>query len=251
MMVAWQRINRSDTLFLEALRHPGETLRATADGPEGYPPFVPEVAAHARRYRMEHVLGTVHADPTLGLIEGIALYRADAGRPFTEPERLLTQQLVPHLAETWRLNRLRAVHPEKRSQVVSRMSLAICDRKGLLHTAGPGFAETMQSEWPEWHGPSVSTELLGAGRKPYLGHRISVSIEPINDLWLLKLRRRSPLDGLSRRELEVANRYGRGMNYQDIAQALHLAPATVRNHLKNIYGKLGIGNKVELAKLLG
>lgn len=251
MMTAWQRLNHHDTLFLAALRRPGETLRATADGPEGYPFFIPEVAAHAHRYGMEHVLGTVHADPTLGLIESIALYRSDTDRPFTEPERLTTQQLVPHLAETWRINRLRTVHPEKRSLVVSRMALAVCDRKGLLHTAGPGFATMMQSEWPGWRGPSISTDLLGAGRKPYLGHHISVSIEPINDLWLLKLRRRSPLDELSSRELEVASRFGRGMNYQDIAKALHLAPATVRNHLKNIYAKLNIGNKVQLARLLG
>lgn len=251
MITDWQRIIHHDDLFFEGIKRPGETLRATADGPEGCPPFAPEVAAHCRRYRMEHVLGTVYTDPTLGLIEGIAFYRADAGRPFSEPDRLLTQNLVPHLAETWRLNRLRSVHPEKRSIVVSRMALAVCDRKGLLHTAGPGFATMMRSEWPDWQGPFVAAELIGAGHKPYLGRRIGIWIEPLNDLWLVKVRKRSSLDSLSRREREVASHFGQGMSYQDIAQALHLAPATVRNHLKNIYAKLGIGSKVELIRLLG
>ena len=39
------------------------------------------------------------------------------------------------------------------------------------------------------------------------------------------------------------------MNYQDIAAELHISPATVRNHLANIYSKLGVNNKVELARL--
>lgn len=69
-------------------------------------------------------------------------------------------------------------------------------------------------------------------------------------MWLLKGRRKTAVDSLSRREMEVAKRFGEGRSYQDIALALHISPDTVRNHLKTIYAKLGIGNKVELANLV-
>jgi DNA-binding CsgD family transcriptional regulator len=66
----------------------------------------------------------------------------------------------------------------------------------------------------------------------------------------LRLARcRTPLDRLTPREMDVASRFGRGLTYQEIAVALHISPATVRNHLANIYGTLDICNKVELAKL--
>lgn len=63
------------------------------------------------------------------------------------------------------------------------------------------------------------------------------------------LRRRLPLEYLTPREAEIARRFGLGSNYRQIAGDLHISPATVRNHLANIYAKVGISNKVELARL--
>lgn len=63
------------------------------------------------------------------------------------------------------------------------------------------------------------------------------------------LRRRLPLEYLTPREAEIARRFGLGSNYRQIADDLHISPATVRNHLANIYAKAGISNKVELARL--
>lgn len=55
---------------------------------------------------------------------------------------------------------------------------------------------------------------------------------------------------LSRRELTVAQRYASGETYREIASALHIAPATVRNHLAAIYRKLGVRNKPGLIRAL-
>ena len=250
MMLAWQRLAHHDSMLTEALKRPGQTLRGTADGPEGCLPFVPEVIAHAHRFGMEHVLGTSFIDPMLGLVEGFALYRSDSQHRFSEPERLLTQHALPHLLETWRTNRLRLIQQERPAAAVARQSLGLCDRQGLLHTAGPEFAAMMREEWPDWRGPTLPQSWLTGNRKACLGRKIVGSLEPLNDLWLVKLRRRSPLDDLTPREIDVAQRFGLGLNYQDIAVELHISPATVRNHLTNIYGKLGISNKAELARLL-
>ena len=249
MMKAWMEVAHQDTLLAETLKRPGQTIRATADGPEGCPPFTPEIAAHARRFGMEQVLATSYVDNTLGLIEGFGLYRANRQHRFSEPERLLAQHALPHLVETWRINRLRLIQHE-RPRSGARQALGLCDRQGLLHMAAPEFSLMMRLEWPDWRGPMLPPQCLDSVQKAHVGRSIVASLEPINDQWLVRLRRRSPLDSLTAREIDVARRFGMGLSHVDIATELHISPATVRNHLTNIYSKLAIGNKVELARLL-
>jgi len=60
---------------------------------------------------------------------------------------------------------------------------------------------------------------------------------------------RSPFDALSRRELEVMGMLTRGRSVRQIAAALGLSPKTVNTYRYRLYGKLGIGNDVELTRL--
>lgn len=50
---------------------------------------------------------------------------------------------------------------------------------------------------------------------------------------------------LSVREEEILKMMVEGLNYQEIAVKLFISPQTVRTHLKNIYRKLHVRNKVE------
>src|SRR5215212_10070493 len=54
--------------------------------------------------------------------------------------------------------------------------------------------------------------------------------------------------GLSRRELEVLTLAARGLSNRQIADAIHLAEATVKRHLANIYHKLGVGSRGEATR---
>jgi DNA-binding NarL/FixJ family response regulator len=54
---------------------------------------------------------------------------------------------------------------------------------------------------------------------------------------------------LSTREAEILNMLVEGNNYQEIAIGLFISPQTVRTHLKNIYKKLHVRNKVEAVKV--
>ena len=56
---------------------------------------------------------------------------------------------------------------------------------------------------------------------------------------------------LSRREGEIAQAYGEGASYREIAERFCIAPSTVRTHVQKIYRKLGVSSKVELSGLLG
>lgn len=50
---------------------------------------------------------------------------------------------------------------------------------------------------------------------------------------------------LTRRELEVLRLVAQGGNTKSVAEKLHVSPATIRNHVQNILGKLGAHSRLE------
>lgn len=50
---------------------------------------------------------------------------------------------------------------------------------------------------------------------------------------------------LTRREIEILHLIASGLNTKDTAQRLHVSPATIRNHVQNILGKLGAHSRLE------
>lgn len=56
----------------------------------------------------------------------------------------------------------------------------------------------------------------------------------------------SALDELSPREREVFDLLVRGQGTQQVAEALEISTYTVRNHMKRIFKKLGVGSQLEL-----
>lgn len=56
---------------------------------------------------------------------------------------------------------------------------------------------------------------------------------------------------ISQREEEILVLVGRGLAAKEIAAALHISSYTVQTHLKNVYRKLGVGNRVEALNRLG
>jgi DNA-binding NarL/FixJ family response regulator len=51
--------------------------------------------------------------------------------------------------------------------------------------------------------------------------------------------------GLTRKEIEVLSRLADGRSNKEIADALYVAPATVKTHLAHIYAKLGVTGRQE------
>jgi two-component system response regulator DesR len=56
---------------------------------------------------------------------------------------------------------------------------------------------------------------------------------------------------LSEREIEILRLANRGLPNPQIAQALHISPGTVRNHLSAIYRKLGVHSRHEALQVAG
>lgn len=248
MMANYERVKHHDTVALAAFGSLGQTINASSTAPSTHP----AVRDHCARFGMAHGLATIMADPVTGLFTAISLYRADPGRPFAESERLTKQALAPHLNEIGTLKRFSSLRDN--GAAAPCRALALCDKQGFLHVAGASFAAMLRNEWPEWYGPQLPPALrerLRESKWQWKGGRaIVVKSEALNDLRLMSARRKSGIDHLGRRELEIAKRFGAGMGFRAIANALKISPATVRNHVQAIYAKLGIHNKVALALLL-
>lgn len=61
---------------------------------------------------------------------------------------------------------------------------------------------------------------------------------------------RSPLEKLSRRELEVASKLAEGLGQTEIARQLHLSVKTVQTYKARVFEKLAVDSVVALARLL-
>jgi DNA-binding CsgD family transcriptional regulator len=67
----------------------------------------------------------------------------------------------------------------------------------------------------------------------------------IADQWQPAAGNGTPKAGLTAQELRILRLVGGGFGNQEIARELHVAPSTVRTHLKHLYGKLGLTSRSE------
>jgi len=199
-----------------------------------------------RKYHVEWSLGTLVVEPVSSLYEFLTLWRHDPHRPFDERERRTKELLMPHIVEAHRAARLRDVLDQGHAR---QDRWAVTDERGFLREASPGFVHWLREHFPDWQGSRVPEPLLAS---------ISGAASPETDTARLQIVKRGPfrylevlapsaLDNLSPREREVVVRYARGETNVEIALALGLSPATVRNHLTRCYQKLAVTNKAELA----
>lgn len=76
---------------------------------------------------------------------------------------------------------------------------------------------------------------------PYLVNLCAISIDPQNNM--------DSQSALSAREMEIARHLYEGDTNKDIANRLNISPETVKTHIKNIYRKLGVRNRIEATKV--
>jgi len=254
-MQDYEAIKQHDVQNQRAVAHPGRTFIANLSRMEKR--LDPAMVAYVRRYDCENVLTTVSMDPAIGIYNGLALYRGEARTPFTERERRLKEQLMPHLVETWNLNAIQYMDLDASPAHRRHRARALIDRQGVLHNAETGFADLMRAEFPDWRGPQMPAELfgplIGAGGESYRGDAVIGSrLREIGEgLFLVSVRPLAGVERLSPRELAVAREFAAGRTHKEIAQANAVAPATVRNQLQSVYEKLKVSSKTDLAKHLG
>lgn len=77
-----------------------------------------------------------------------------------------------------------------------------------------------------------------AGERATLPHRDEIT-RPVDHF------QQAPVEALSARELEVLSLMAAGLSNREIGLRLSIAPGTVKKHADNIYGKLGVHNRMQ------
>ena len=168
----------------------------------------------------------------------------------------LLQLVLPHLMETARERQLaRAADAVDASAATATpRSHAVCDAQGVLQHLDDRCQALLRLEWPQWPGGVLPAPLVAAlkvfGTPPYVGRRIAARMAVNGDTVLLALRLRAACDRLSARQRGIADLYASGCTGPQIAQRLGLAASTVNNHLGEVFKKLQVSNKLQLARVL-
>jgi LuxR family maltose regulon positive regulatory protein len=127
-------------------------------------------------------------------------------------------------------------------------ALALAEPQGYVRTfvdEGVAMAELLRQAQSRGIRPNYVNKLLAAfGAED--AKRGSGGVEE-RQASPLPLRPTAPLlvDPLSERELELLRLIAAGRTNQEIAQELFLAVGTVKKHLNNIFGKLGVGSRTQ------
>lgn len=237
----YEAIKQHDPLFAQASAQPGRAFSGSAAStlPPVFQPFV-------ARYGLAQALSGMVVDAQSGLLNGFSLWRSDHARPFVAEDEALLEAALPHLVAEAQARLLRG-----RPGPVPPRACGCADLRGRLHAVTDRFMALMALQWPGWRGPDLPPELttrlpLLQPAKPWVLGTLTLRGTPSSPYVLLDLRPRQPWDSLSSREQTVAALAADGASHKEIAQALGLAPATVRNHLARIYQCLEVHNRAQL-----
>ena len=198
-------------------------------------------------------LAMAQIEPLSKLRAFFCVWRQAGGQPFGPADQQLLQFVLPHLMETARESQLSRATAGSDAQTAPR-SHAVCNRMGVTQHLDDRCLALLRLEWPQWTGGVLPAPLVQALQQPepalFVGRRIAVRMVVNDDAVLLAVRLRAACDRLSARQRSIADLYASGCTGPEIAQRLGLAASTVNNHLGEVFKKLQVSSKVQLARVL-
>jgi len=228
-------------------------ITAWADGPAVPPGPSP---AESQSSPPALWLGLATRDPDLGLGRSLWLMRSQGAEAFSAAEQRQFESLAGHLAHAQRISAfcialLRA--PGHHRPSGAKQGLALVDAQGVIRHANDVFLTHARQGFPDWQPPALPSMLALPALRLWTAIR--------RQSLVFTAQRRRPGGGLEVRsyqccegmacltetEFRVAACLFAGASYKEVARELGLAPSTVTKHVNNLYPKLGIGHRVELA----
>ncbi len=190
------------------------------------------------------------------LVGGIALVRLNGepgfGRVDINAARALEADTVRWFSAAWRRRIADSRPPGSRSYIVF-------DRAGRLRSVSRGASRWLADEAVRARlGELAASFARGASRPEAFVRRAPVRFEPLDGeggsvLAIVEeaaAHRPGPREKLTDAQRRVADLAVAGATVKEIAAGLKRSPETVRDHLKAIYERLGIGSRVELGRVL-
>lgn len=202
-------------------------------------------------HKIERILSSIHLDERTGLFTLLTLYRFERDNPFSAQDKQNQKQALYHLLTADKHALFLQLERSNNTDLTTYKSShkAICDTQGFFHQVQTSFIDFLEQYYPDTNLIRLPFELVQEIAN-FEVDGLQVELTPFNDLIIVEIWPKGPLDSLSLREQEVVSTLSKGLTFKEAARELELSPSTVSNHLYRIYQKLNIGSKSELFKLL-
>ena len=181
----------------------------------------------------------------------VFLFTRAGGRDYTERDRKILNLLRPHLARIYGTAQVRRAAREALALLdrtdapivvlerADQVAYASPEAQRLLAIYFRGSGGRLPREIAEW----LRVRRKTSGPEPLTVERDgqSVVVHLVDGALLLEERQGASL--LTTRESEIVELLAAGKTNAEIAELLWIAPGTVRKHLENVYGKLGVHSR--------
>jgi len=160
-----------------------------------------------------------------------------------QPDILLLDLAMPRLTGLEALRELATPEASEPAPVRTILLAAAIEKKKMVEALQLGARGVVLKD--------TATQLLLKCIRGVMAGEHWVGREQVSDL-IETLRTGTPAGrsktfGLTKRELEIVAAIVAGQPNRDIARKLDISEETVKHHLTSIFGKLGVGNRLELA----
>ncbi len=146
------------------------------------------------RSDVRSALSGMAADGSTGTFSVVCWHRDPTMPVFTEAERAIHEQLLPHWVECLSLHRVGAVLRDLDATAIPGFLVALVEATGLIHFAQTGFGALLSEEFPTWPGIAIPAEMVAGmnqGPNGFEGRCVSASWRRTsNNLWMVHARPR-------------------------------------------------------------
>ena len=185
----------------------------------------------------------LHADPLIKVVgeardgmEALELART------LRPDILLLDLAMPNVAGMDALREMTSDNLETRTVVLT----GLIDKRQVLEALQLGARGVVLKDAVVEH-LSACIRAVMQGQYWLEGRPVQNLVQVLRDLTAQTAPPPRRTFGLTARELEVVTLITEGCTNKDIAKTFGISEETVKRHLTNIFNKLGVGNRLELA----
>jgi DNA-binding CsgD family transcriptional regulator len=250
LMESFAAIGNLNTLGEAMLKAPRTVCRQRFDDPAIHVPRFAPLRAHMTRFGLFETLGVAWPIPETSMVSALMVARRSDERRFTRSDERALLRIAHWLVEALATNRLLG-----RLEGAQGRPVAFLDASGLIRYVDEAGRQALGWFRDESSPYAPASWLKAARGRRFLlpegadGQGCQLVFHTHRDGHLVLVERRGDF-ALTPRQLEVARRYAAGESYKEIAAGLRLSPATVRNHLQQIFQRLEVHSRSELARVL-
>lgn len=204
----------------------------------------------SRKYDVPKTLGIALPCARTNNMSVLTLWRRQLDSAFSAEEIGCLEQIGPHITQGLQHSLTFTISSRMLEFWDKHNAVMTLSKSGLLVDIDERFEKILDQKWP---GSSVNN--LHSELEKLLDPNSTQSLRKDNFLFshyliekhhLIVATELGELANLTQRELEISILFANGEDNKTIASIISRSSSTVRNHLRNIYHKLGIKSRSEL-----